>query len=331
MRRVGPGLAVAIAATLLVGAAPAAASLDLIGTWHVLVHYKDSASNNPDFERWEDRVWVFAMEGSRLRWTQYPLVVFEDKTGRFEKLGTNRASRVFHYWEPNAAQQANIQAGLEINERGSQTKTLRGSPQQGWKSGTPIRSFSVNTLTYTQIWSIEDPTGLPAFRFEETLGGARAESVEGITDYRTTRVENGADALSGTFTRDDSRTGTFRMVRAGDVSQVRGSGKSDSERFFEMFAGQLGSEAEGVGALLSAAKEPDALSKEDRTAVRARVRELLERAAQERGMDPRYFSAEINDMTDQVMREWERGKSPQQIERMIREGKITPRILQPMR
>ncbi len=81
-----------IALSLFVGiwlAAPAAAldgvgMEDLLGTWHVLVHYKDSGAGNPDARRWEDRIWVFELEGSRVKWTDYPIVVFGNSSGRFE-------------------------------------------------------------------------------------------------------------------------------------------------------------------------------------------------------------------------------------------------------
>ena len=62
------------------------------------------------------------MKGSRLRWTEYPMVIFGDGTGRFESLGTNRASRVLQHWEPNKAQRAEIASGLQVNSRGSKSK-----------------------------------------------------------------------------------------------------------------------------------------------------------------------------------------------------------------
>ena len=120
-------LALLFAAT---GAAPTAA-VDLIGSWHVLIHYKDAVTEHPERERWEDRIWVFQREESRLRWIDYPIVVFEEQSGRFEQLGSNRASRVLHFWEPNAVQLTQIRAGLEINPRGSRNKTLRGSDAEG--------------------------------------------------------------------------------------------------------------------------------------------------------------------------------------------------------
>ena len=51
-----------------------------LGAWHVLVHYEDAASSGAERERWDDRAWVFEREGDRLRWTEYPVVVFDDET-----------------------------------------------------------------------------------------------------------------------------------------------------------------------------------------------------------------------------------------------------------
>ncbi|MDX1650063.1 MAG: hypothetical protein R3263_09445, partial [Myxococcota bacterium] len=115
LTRLAALLAVGVA---LVAAAPAA-TLELEGTWYVLVHYQDDATSHPDRERWEDRLWVFERDGDRLSWVDYPIVVFQDETGRFEALGTSRQRRVLHYWEPNEAQLAEITEGLEYNSRGS--------------------------------------------------------------------------------------------------------------------------------------------------------------------------------------------------------------------
>ena len=85
------GLALALAP-----AAAGAGEVSLEGTWHVIAHYTDSATNNPCSPRWEDRVWVFQREGDRLRWVDYPIVVLSDDRGRFEG-----RKRVLGYWEPN--------------------------------------------------------------------------------------------------------------------------------------------------------------------------------------------------------------------------------------
>jgi hypothetical protein len=87
-------VAVAVGASVAVGAAPARGEVDLNGTWHVLVHYKDDSSPNPDRLRWDDRLWAFEPSGSRVRWMEWPIVVFSDDTGRFERRGTGQYARV---------------------------------------------------------------------------------------------------------------------------------------------------------------------------------------------------------------------------------------------
>jgi len=124
---------------LLLAALPARADalrgdLDLMGTWYVLVHYKDDNAPHPERERWEDRVWLIEKSGSRLKWSDYPIVVFDDQAGRFERTGGHN-SRVLHFWEPNERQVADIQDGLAVNDRGSKTKTLRNK-EGSWESAS---------------------------------------------------------------------------------------------------------------------------------------------------------------------------------------------------
>jgi hypothetical protein len=148
----------------------------------VLVHYKDTTAGNPEAERWEDRVWVFAREEGRLRWTDYPIVVLQDEGGRFDRLGTNRASRALHYWTPNSGQAAELAAGPTVNSRGSKSKALRGSDEGGWKS-TAAQPRAVGFITYEETWSVEPVQGLPVFTRLDVLGGAAEES-EGRTATR---------------------------------------------------------------------------------------------------------------------------------------------------
>ena len=203
----------ALAAAVLACAAPAAA-LDLVGTWHVLVHYKDSVAHNPDAERWEDRVWVFEREGERLRWVDYPLVAFTDESGRFERLGTNRATRTLHYWTPNEAQAAELREGPHVNTRGSRSKTLAAS-DGAWRS-TTAQQRSANYLTYEEHWSVEGDA-LPVFTRTDVLGGATAEDTEGSTRYETKQVEGDGQVLRGSYDRDGTRKGTFTLTRVGAV------------------------------------------------------------------------------------------------------------------
>jgi hypothetical protein len=220
----------ALLALMLTLAAPALAigADDLVGAWHVLVHYQDSGTENPDAKRWEDRIWVFEKAGDQLRWIDYPIVVFDDDTGRFEAIGGNRASRVLDYWEPDPAQLQQIRDGLAINSRGSRTKTLSGSDAAGWSSARKRPGYkSSRFITYEETWSIEGLPDAPRFERRDSMGAAGSEDFEGRTLYETTAIEAGGDVLRGKFDRDGSRKGSFRLMRTGQVHSVdEGGGKS---------------------------------------------------------------------------------------------------------
>src|SRR5262249_50697603 len=154
-------------------------AVELRGTWYVLIHYKDDNSENRDTERWDDRVWVFEKQGNGLRWTEYPIVVFEDESGRFERRATGQYARILNYWEPSDAQLADIKDGLQVNTRGTKTKTLRGSDAQGWSSGRRGGAASASVVTYEEVWSIDDPEKLPVFKRSDFMGSGRSDTLEG--------------------------------------------------------------------------------------------------------------------------------------------------------
>jgi len=215
-RRLAPHLnALGAALALLLWPAAAGAEVELAGTWHVLVHYRDSNTANPELDRWEDRVWEFAAKGSRLEWTEFPIVVFDDDSGRFERReGSGQYARVLHAWEPSPGQLANLRAGLAVNERGSQKKSLRRSGDV-WLSGARASSSSASVITYQETWSIEDAGGLPVFTQVDTLGSESALPAQGRMQLRTTEVRDGGELLVGSYDRDGTRVGSFQMRRSG--------------------------------------------------------------------------------------------------------------------
>ena len=170
-RRLAPHLK-ALAAALATALCPAAAlaGTELPGTWHVLVHFRDAKTANADAERWEDRLWVFEESEGRLRWTEYPIVIFADESGRFERrAGTGQYARILHFWDPSPQQLANIRSGLAVNDRGAETKTLRRQGA-GWSSGGRAGATGAGGVTYQETWSIEEPEGLPVFLQVDVLG-----------------------------------------------------------------------------------------------------------------------------------------------------------------
>ncbi len=323
------------ALALLVVAIPVkpAEAVDLIGTWHVLIHYKDSVTDHPERERWEDRIWEFEQEGSRLRWTDYPIVVFSDQSGRFEQLGGNRASRVLHFWEPNATQLAQIQEGLEINPRGSRSKTLRGSDAEGWSSGKKKGGYqSARFITFEEIWQITGMPDRPTFIRDDVLGSAATENVEGRTTWEGESVESGGDLIRGRYDRDGTRIGTFRLMRSGEVSTVKGSGKSQSERVrdvmaqayaAQLFAGELPG---GVSeADLRKSIDAGEFTDDDRRELRVEFERSLAESFQSQGNDPRQLRPQIQSLAQKMVALFvDEGKSIADIQKMLADGSLRP-------
>ncbi len=222
------------------------ARVDLIGSWFVLIHYRDSATANPDSDRWEDRVWTFEMKGSRLHWTDHPIVVFDDGSGRFEARGGNRRARVLAAWQPNEAQRQEIQAGLRVNSRGTKTKSLRGSFESGWESVGTLRAQSASVVGYHETWRIANLTTLPVFTRDDVLGSgpsdsasARIEGLEGRTQYTTREVLEGGNLLRGDYARDQNRTGTFQLIRSGSARGLDTGGLTPNQKAAERARRQL--------------------------------------------------------------------------------------------
>jgi hypothetical protein len=216
-----------LAGLLALAPMASAEGMDLSGTWYVLVHYKDDVSGNANAMRWEDRVWVFDKSGDKLEWKDYPIVVFQDEEGRFER--TRRGySRVIAAWEPDAGQLAQVKSGLEINTRGMKSKSMVGSDAAGWKSTAGAQPQGANYITYVESWAIKDAAGKPVFARNESLGSTGMETMEGGTIFKTESAADGE--LRGSYERDGTRHGTFRMLRAGAVRPVGSDGKTPNEK-----------------------------------------------------------------------------------------------------
>ena len=295
-------------ALLLLVPPAARADVDIVGTWHVLVHYTDDNTSHPDEMRWNDRVWVFEKKGSGLRWTEYPIVVFSDESGRFEHLGTSRARRVVGAWEPNEGQLAQILQGLEVNDRGKKVKSLRAE-DGGWHTGSRARPMSASVVTYVEHWSIEGDSDHPVFRQEDQLGAERTETLEGVTLYETTEVDPKGNELRGTYERDGTRHGTFQIVRAGPVTGVKGSGKTQGERLIEAWQQDY----------------IRSMSAEDRKEVSQQIRSAIEQHLRSEGLDPSQHREAVESLSKKIEVEiFEKGRTLEEVVRMLEDGTLTP-------
>lgn len=299
------------------------APLDLLGSWHLLVHYQDAGSEDPDAPRWYDRVWKFEMKGRRLLWTEYEIVIFDDPSGRFELIGFDTRSRVLRHWEPNARQRKNIHDGLEIVARGSKAKTLRGSLQRGFRSSGSLRSSSTSVIGYHELWSIANADSKPVFTRDDVLGSARTESMQGRTRYQTLEVLGGGSALSGRFERDEDLRGSFRLTRTGDTRVREGEPidrRTQLEDISLGFAVDRGPLADRLERLLD---EPDRAAQRERA--RGLIRGMLEKDLRDRGQDPRPHTPRILSLTDKILVVLlDEGASLDELEAMLRRGELRP-------
>jgi len=330
-RRRAQHLALAVAFALAPGLARAESeTVDLIGTWHVLIHFTDDHTHDPTQMRWDDRTWVFEKAGSRLRWREYPIVVFSDQTGRFEARGAVRAARVLHAWEPNEAQRAEIARGIQVGKRGGKQKTLR---KQGddWRSASRSTAASASIVSYVEHWSISDPTGKPTFQREDILGSAETENLEGVTRYGTTEVLDGGNELRGSFQRDESRRGSFRMVRSGATKERKDKHESEGQRFHAKFLGagfDLALDREGSAsreAVAARAEGRGGVSAELRERVRYEIAALIADRIRESGDAPIRYTREIESLAEKIeVALVEAGRSPSEIVEMLKDGRINP-------
>jgi hypothetical protein len=330
LHRTVAALATASALSLLGAglAARAQAAVDLAGTWYVLVHYTDDTTHDPKQMRWEDRIWVFERKGSDLLWREYPIVVFQDESGRFEKLGTNRSSRVVAAWEPNPGQLAQIASGLEYNTRGSKEKVLKGSDAAGWSSGAGARAQSANVISYVETWSVDDVGSNPVFLRLDSMGSSEDDVAEGRTEFRTESVEYGGAVLRGRFERDGTRHGTFRLMKTGDASITKGSGKTQQERMREAFMSNFGAALVGDASVQKELEAQTAGGKVDpatRNEVRKTVRESIEKRIREEGGDVQAAEPYTMQLVDRIEHLLiDEKKTPAEIEQMLKDGKLGP-------
>ncbi|HTF34841.1 MAG TPA: hypothetical protein VK714_14235 [Myxococcota bacterium] len=308
------------------GRAAAEPTVDLSGTWHVLIHYRDDTTHDPKQIRWDDRLWAFQRDAKGLEWTEYPIVVFEDETGRFEKSATG-LHRVVGAWEPSPVQLAQIKSGLEYNPRGTKSKTLSGSDAGGWSSGGRGGSpTAANVITYSETWSIAGLPTKPVFTRDDILGSASAEHMEGRTQYVTESVEEGGNLLRGTFERDGTRHGSFTMRRSGAAKVTEGSGKTQTQRVIESYYQNYGSADFFSTAELQALKDGVATGgapKDGGQELREKVRAEVERKTREQGVEPSLVEPQIDRLTEKVSSMLLEGKSPEEIQRAL--GASSPR------
>lgn len=289
----------------------------------MLVHYRDLRSAQPEQDQWEDRLFVFEREGDGLRFREFPVVLFDDESGRFARRG-GESERVLGAWEPDDARRAEIARGLRVRADGAREKRLRPTPG-GWSSARSAFD-SARTVGFESIVEVDLSGAAPRVSVADSLGSSAAHALEGRTEYRGERTGPGGE-IEGRFDRDGRRVGRFRMIPSGPprglaeppprapeeptraeveerLYRSLGRGLAASDALPERFAG--GGEAE-------------------RAALGERVRAALATLFADQGNDPRAHAPRLERLTAAVVRLYaEEGRSREEIGRMLEDGRLRP-------
>ena len=177
-------------------------------------------AKNAEAKRWEDRVWVFEKTGDRLaldrlsdrrvRRRDRPLRAPSAATARAACSPTGRRTRRSRPSSP-AGLDGQL-ARLEVRRRCA-AATRRAGSRASTAAAAPVDRSSP---TRRPGASRACPTSRVFTRRTRWAAAAR-EDVEGRTLYKTTTVEAGGNVLRGSFDRDGTRKGTFRLTRGGAV------------------------------------------------------------------------------------------------------------------
>jgi hypothetical protein len=308
----------------LLCAGPAAAEFDPVGTWYVLVHYRDLRSAQPDQVQWEDRLWVIEREGEGLRFREFPAVRFDDEGGRYERAG-EVAARTLGAWEPSEAQRREIAAGLAADPYGAREKRLRRT-EAGFSSAKS-RFDSARVVGFESTVEI-DLAGAQAPRFvvSDTLGSsAAAQGLEGRTEYRGEAVAPDG-SVAGRFDRDGRGVGTFVLLRSGaargDAAPVRTEREPSRELAYDRMYRTLGRELAISEALPERANPADAAG---RAALLALVRGEVERLFADQGNDPRAHAPLLAKLAEAIARAYtEEGLRREEIGKGLESGALRP-------
>ena len=217
--------AVALAAflLLLVAVPPAAgepadlSKLDLGGDWYVLIHYKDDRSEDRSITKFKDMGWTVEQSPNTLTWEEYPYVMFDENTELIR-----RHAMVEHLpWEPDESALSDLREHVDVSSRAMKRKRMTGNFEKGFRSLPPIVSGGLNTMTFTRTWTVSFAPELVRIQIVDSLSSDSdlIGAIEGATSFEITEKTN-ENEYRGRYD-DDSRRGTFRMLRSSERRVVK--------------------------------------------------------------------------------------------------------------
>ena len=116
-------------------------------------------------------------------------------------------------WEPTEALWQRIRGRVAVAARASQSETLRGSRDEGYRSAAVAGARDARTISFSRDWTVEFAEDAVRIAITDSLSGGTG--LEGLADSVVYEIGErvGPDELRGTY-RERAKRGTFRMVRS---------------------------------------------------------------------------------------------------------------------
>ncbi len=190
--------------------------LDLSGSWYVLIHYKDSRSEDKSLEKFKDFAWVIEQSDGKMKVEEYPYVVFDEGSEELRRF----AMRSHKTWEPEGGVLANLRRNVDVSSRAMRKKKLEGSVAEGYKSRAPVSSGAL-TMNFSRSWTVDFSPAKVRLQIVDSLSGGSdmlGEMEEAIVYELTGSTEDGD--LIGTYA-EGTKAGTVRLFRANERRTIK--------------------------------------------------------------------------------------------------------------
>lgn len=207
-------------AVFLVGRAARAedlSKLDLTGEWYVLIHYKDSRSEDKSLTNFKDFGWSIQQEPTKLSVEEFPYVLFDEGTEEVRR----SAMRGHTPWQPEGVVLEHLREHVDVSSRAARKKQLAGDFASGMKSGADTAGVKTGNMSFTRNWDVTWSPASVRIKIVDSLGGGGAMlgDMEEASLYEVTGRPS-ADELTGTWSEGE-KSGSLRLIRAKERRVVK--------------------------------------------------------------------------------------------------------------
>ena len=203
-----------VSCALLAAPRPARAedlsNLDLGGEWYVLLHYKDSTSEDKSLTKFKDFAWSIRQTPEKLEIDEYPYVIFDEGSEEIRRA----AMRGHKPWQPEGLVLDGVKAHVDVSTRAMRSKELAGSTGAGMKSPEPAASGAAGTMNFVRNWDISWSPTLVKITILDSLSGGSAAfgDIEEASVFEIVERPS-PDELHGRWS-EGNKSGSLRMIRA---------------------------------------------------------------------------------------------------------------------